>query len=61
VDILLVKLCNLSGYHHSLKSPYIINSQKVWSGFKKMGPIFHKLRIWTRTLLVSEKFFYINN
>jgi len=26
---LLVKPCNLSGNHHSLKSPYIINSHKV--------------------------------
>jgi len=25
----LVELCDLSGNHHSLKSPFVINSQKV--------------------------------
>jgi len=40
VAIFLVKLCNLTEYHHSLKSPYIIYSQKVLSGFSKMVPFF---------------------
>jgi len=31
--------------HHSLKSPYTINSQKLASKSKKIVPIFHKVRI----------------
>jgi len=38
----LVEIRNLSGNHHSLKAPCIINSQNVWSGSKRMDPHFHK-------------------
>jgi len=31
---LLVELCDFSGKHHSLKSPYIINSQMFEAGPK---------------------------
>jgi len=41
---LWVELCDLSGNNDSLKAFYISNSKNVWSGSKKMGPIFHKLR-----------------
>jgi len=43
--ILLVELCDLSGNHHSLKLPFIINSQKVRWGSKNIDLIFHKLHI----------------
>jgi len=31
--------------NHSLTWPFIFNSQNVWSGSKKMRPIFHKLHV----------------
>ena len=34
-----------SGKCHTLKSPYIVNSQMLEAVHKKIGPVFHKLHI----------------
>jgi len=40
----MVELYDLSRKHHSLKSPYIINSQ-MFEVVPRDGPIFHKLHM----------------
>ena len=56
----LVELCNLSGNHQSLKSPFIINSQKVWSRLKKIGLLFHKLHITENPMDVTKNILYLH-
>ena len=51
VAILLVELCNLLW----IKIALYHNSKKVWSGSKKMGPVFHRLHITENLVGVSKK------
>jgi len=55
----MVELCDLSGKHHSSKSPYISNSQKVWSVSKKIGLIFHKLHIAENAVGVPDNLLHL--
>jgi len=56
---LLVELCNLSANHHNLKSPFIINSQKMWSRSKQIGHIFHKLHLTENAMGVPNNLLYV--
>ena len=56
----MVELCDLSGNHQILKSPFIINSQKVRSWYKKIGPTFHKLQITENMTAVPRERQYAN-
>jgi len=60
--ILLVKLCDLSGNHHSLKSPCCISliHKTFEAGPKTWAPFFTGYA-WPRTLLGSRTIFYIHN
>jgi len=54
-----VELYDLSGKHNSLKSLYIINSQEVWHGSKKIDPVFHKLHITENVVGVPNDLLYL--
>jgi len=51
---LVVELCDPSGNHHSLKSPFLINSQEVWTGFEKIGLVFHQLHVTEKAVVVTS-------
>jgi len=55
----LVELRNLSGNHYILKLQYVINSQEVWNGSKKIGPIFHKLHVTENAVGVPKNILYL--
>ena len=42
---IFVKLCDFSKNNHGWKRFISINSENVWSGYQKMGLVFHKLHL----------------
>jgi len=59
VSNFLVELCNRSGNHHSLKAPYIINSQNAWSRSKKIGIFLTRYTVTKNTLGVPNNLLYV--
>ena len=54
---LLVELCDLSGNHYSLKSPFIIT--KTLKQVAKKDPIFHKLHITEYAMGVPNNLLFL--
>ena len=57
--LFLVELCDFSGNHQSLKSLFVINSQIIWSGSKKIGITFHKIRVTENPMGVPNNILYL--